>query len=63
VVSTVIIGAGETNQMNNNICARINGIIEGLFLFCCVCGGRGKEGFGYNFCLKREEVVRFDDID
>ena len=26
VVSTVIISAGETNQMNNKICARINGM-------------------------------------
>jgi hypothetical protein len=29
VVSTGIISAGETNQKNNNICARINVIING----------------------------------
>ena len=56
--------------MNNNICARINGIIGVRFVFILLCvrggggggGGGGGEGLGYNFCLRREEVVRFDDI-
>ena len=26
-------------------------------------GGGGGGGLCYNFCLRREEVVRFDDID